>query len=126
MLAWVPRMLVAVPLLSAALGLWLSIVVPGGKVDLLEDFVDGVNRLRLDFAIAIGTSIVVALLLLIIATAFERRMARRGPDVARKVALLQQLGGVPLDRRGIGCLSSAPIRSPCRNCSARFRSSRCG
>ena len=48
-------------------------------VDLLEDFVEGVNRLRLDFAIAIGTSIVVALLLLVIATAFERWLARRGP-----------------------------------------------
>ncbi len=31
MLAWVPRMLVAVPLLSAALGLWLSSVGPGGR-----------------------------------------------------------------------------------------------
>lgn len=99
-LAWVPRMMVAVPLLSAALGLWLSIVVPGGKVELLENFVDGVNRLRLDFAIAIGTSIVVALLLLMIATAFERRMARRGPDVARKVALYSNWVVFPLIAAG--------------------------
>jgi hypothetical protein len=86
-LAWVPRLLVAVPLLSAALGLWLSIVVVGQSVGLLEDFVEGVNRLRLDFAIAIGTSVLVGLLLLVVATVFERWLARRGPDVARKVAL---------------------------------------
>jgi hypothetical protein len=113
MLAWVPRMLVAVPLLSAALGLWLSIVVPGGKVELLEDFVDGVNRLRLDFAIAIGTSMVVALLLLIIATAFERRMARRGPDVARKVALFSNWVVFPLIAAGsVVVISTDQIAMP--------------
>jgi len=99
-LAWVPRLLVAVPLLSAAVGLWLSIVTPGGRADLLDDFVEGVNRLRLDFAVAIGTSIVVALLLLIIATVFERRLARRGPDAARKVALYSNWVVFPLIAAG--------------------------
>ena len=125
LLAWVPRMLVAVPLLGAALGLWLSIAVPGGKVELLEDFVDGVNRLRLDFAIAIGTSMVVALLLLIIATAFERRMARRGPDVARKVALFSNWVVFPLIAAG-SVVVICTTRSPWRSCWARCRSLRCG
>ena len=113
MLAWVPRMLVAVPLLSAALGLWLSIVTPGKSIGLLEDFVEGVNRLRLDFAIAIGTSIVVALLLLFIATVFERWLARRGQDVARKVALFSNWVVFPLVAAGsVAVISTDQIAMP--------------
>jgi hypothetical protein len=87
-LAWVPRMLVALPLLCAALGLWFAMADLIGKTknDLLAEFAERVERLRLDFLIAIATSVVVAALLFIMATLFERRLALRGPDSARRVA----------------------------------------
>ncbi|MBX9590710.1 MAG: hypothetical protein K2X43_15485 [Hyphomonadaceae bacterium] len=86
-LSWVPRLLVMVPLLGAALGLWLCIAEDvRGSDALLHDFVEGVARLRLDFAVAMGTSVVLAIVLFGAATLFEGWLARRGPNHVRRVA----------------------------------------
>jgi hypothetical protein len=112
-LAWVPRLLVAVPLLCAAAGLWLAMadLIGKGTNPLLAEFAERVDRLRLDFVIAIATSVVVAVLLLIVAALFERRLALRGPDSARRVAFFTNWVVFPIVvAASVAVISYDPIR----------------
>lgn len=87
MLTWMPRVLAAVPLLGAAAGLWLSSAEDlAGSDPLLDDFVNGVNRLRRDFAGAILICCVLAGILFILAALFEWQLSRDNPNRVRRVA----------------------------------------
>jgi hypothetical protein len=113
LLSWVPRLLVTVPLLSAALGLWLAMadLIASADNALLTEFVERVNRLRLDFVIAIATSIVVAILLLVAAAMFERRLALRGPESARRVAFYSNWVVLPIIMAAsVAAIAYDPIR----------------
>lgn len=85
-LRWVPRLLVMVPLIGAAVGVWLCQAddLGGGSEPLLRDFVGGVTRLRDDFFRGIVICGVLAVVLFFVTWLFERRLS--APDRTRRVA----------------------------------------
>ena len=85
-LRWVPRLLVMVPLVGAAIGVWLCQAddLGGRNEPLLRDFVRGIARLRSDFLRGVVVCGVLAVLLFFLAWLFERKLS--APDRTRRVA----------------------------------------
>jgi hypothetical protein len=78
-LRWLPRFLATTPLFGAALGLWLCHSEELVNRDpLLNDLVQGVDRLRRDFEMGIGVCIALGVVVFIITLIFERRMQEAG------------------------------------------------
>ena len=111
-LRWLPRILATTPLFGAALGLWLChSEVLSNKDPLLNDFVQGVDRLQRDFEMGIGICIALGVVIFIVTLIFERRM--QDADRTRKVATYSNWVIFPI----IVCASVAvlaldPVRMP--------------
>ena len=99
LLVWGPRVLATLPLLGAALGIWLS---RSTTVDLTEieadipDPLKGIvklqNSLGGEFILGAAVCVLLAVIVFVAATMFERNLAPHGSRRARRVAIVNNWG----------------------------------
>jgi hypothetical protein len=90
MLRWGPRLIIMLPLLGTALGIWLSRSPYIETTDVppsLAEALKTLAKLQTDFAIGAAVCVGLALVLFLLTVAFERMWAPHGSGAARKVAI---------------------------------------
>ena len=99
LLAWGPRLIAMLPLLGAALGIWLSRLpnLDGANVpDTLAEPLKVIARLQKDFVIGVAICAALALVVFLVTAVFERSLTPHGSDRARKLAIFSNWMLFPL------------------------------
>ncbi len=89
-LRWGPRFVATMPLLGAALGIWLSRLPYVDTADTPPSLVEALKvivQLRTHFVFGAGICVGLAVVMFVIASVFERRLAPVGSGRARRVAV---------------------------------------
>jgi len=89
-LRWGPRFIATLPLLGAALGIWLSRLPnldASETPPALAEALKAITRLQKDFIVGAATCVGLAMLILVAATVFERKLTPVGSGRARKFAI---------------------------------------
>src|SRR5262245_385673 len=99
LLRWGPRLMAALPLLGAAIGVWLSRLpnldganMPGSLAGPLKI----IAELRKDFVVGSLICLVLAIIVFVVVTLFERHLTPHGSSRARKLAVFSNWMLFPL------------------------------
>ena len=120
LLVWGPRVLATLPLLGAALGIWLSRTttvdlteIEGDIPDALKGIVKLQNSLAAEFTLGAVVCLGLAVVVFVAAAMFERNLAPVGSRRARRVAVVNNWALFPLlILASIGLLIYSPVKLP--------------